>query len=283
MLERALAPVPVSALAPPCAPPPVADPLLCDWVAFDDRRRSANVMPDATQQHFEHMRSYTPPPSFQAWDEARTAAAIDAIATDPLILKYAGQVKKQSRYNDHDEAAQQADIRQKLLQRTADLLRAAYDLPPIPVTLERLDGDMRYSIAGFYMPHAPKIVINYEIQAGITDSYVEMLDTILHEARHSIAADMAYMLLNGEIDRDDVRAPFAAAILLNSKEYISSDRADHVDTGFTIFGNAYSLQYSERDAFAYGRAVTARLTARMNCQTMGWDCLRAQAQRLSPL
>lgn len=282
ILARMLASVHIAALVPDCETTPQADPALCAWIAYDEQRiESAGKRPPAygpfttaAQGNFEHMRAYAPPESYRLWDEERTAEAIDAIINDPQIIEYISLIKKQNRYQDQEEALFQAEIKQKLLQRTSDLLRAAYGLDPIPVALRRFDEDVRYSAAGFYNPHSPSILINYEIMIGKTDSYVSMLSTILHETRHSIDSDFAYMLLTGQMEPDDVRAPHAAAMLLNSKEYISYDDAGMIQTG--LFENAYRLQYTERSAFAYGNEVAARIISDMFCKNIGLTCARAQ-------
>ena len=280
----ALADADVGALAPDCADTRVAatDPALCDWLAYDKERVARGglygAFTDEAQAHFEHMRAYTPPASYLAWDRERAAAAAHAIADDPFIRENYLRVKKQNRYEDSADAREQYTIKQQLAQRTVDILRESYGLPSIPVLLQHLPGTPP-EVRGYFFPTQPHIIINYNIQTGITDTYDAMLNTLLHEGRHSIDNDYAYMLLHGKMARNDVRTPHAAAILLNSKEYISSDDAYFIDAGITLLENAYSLQYKERIAFDFGSTLAAAVTGRLYCRDAGLSCAAAKTRR----
>lgn len=280
----ALAAVDVGALAPDCTNPRVvaADPALCDWLAYDQKRIARGGLYGAftrdAQAHFEHMAAYTPPASYLEWDRERAAAAADAIAADPFIRENYLRLKKQNRYENITEARAQYTLKQELAQRTVDILREAYGLPSVPVLLQFFPG-VPPEVQGYFIPEKPHILINYNIQTGLTGTYDAMLGTLLHEGRHSIDNDYAYMLLRGEMNRDDVRAPHAAAILLNTKEYISHSDADFIDSGITLLENAYSLQYKERTAFDFGAAMSASVTGRLYCREVDLKCIAAKARR----
>ena len=259
----------VAPLTPPCPPAPASGGFLCDWIAFDERRMNEpenDYSPHApqAQAHFEFTKNYTPDAAFRAWDEQRFRAAISAIVADPFISKTYLHVVEQADYTDTAHAVNQSDLKQLLLQKTADLIRAAYDLPPIPVVLMKLG---RYSgINGSYQPTAPFILINYDIHQALTNSYAAMLGTLSHEVRHSIDADFAAQLMSGKMARTDVRAGHAAAMALNFKEYISHRDSRMVDSGH-FFYDSYRLQYIERYAFEYGNALASRLIGELYCDT----------------
>lgn len=257
----------VAPLAPPCLLTAANDTTLCDWIAFDERRMDSGdnrygPYTRRAQAHFEFSKTYTPDAAFRAWDEQRFSTAISAIVADPFISKTYMRVVEQADYTDASDALDQGDLKQLLLQRTADLVRAAYDLPPIPVVLMKLDS---YSgINGSYQPTAPFILINYNIHNGLTTSYAAMLDTLSHEVRHSIDADFAAELISGRMARTDIRAGHAAAMVLNFKEYISHRDSNMIDSGH-FFYDAYRLQYIERYAFQYGNNFTQRLIGALYC------------------
>jgi hypothetical protein len=282
LASYALSDVHVAAMAPDCTNKPPADPALCAWIAFDEgriaRRAPYGAVTNDAQAHFEHMRDYQPPESYRAWERERARAAADAIAADPFIRDNFLRVKKQNRYTDLADAQEQSALKQNLAQRTLDLLREAYGLPPIPVTVHYIKGESP-SLRGYFVSEKPHIVINYNIESGLTGSYDAMLSTLMHEGRHSIDADYAHMLLTGKMAHDDVRAPHAAAILLNHKEYIFSRSADFIDPGFVLLENAYTLQYMERTAFTFGNAQAAAIVNRLYCKDVDMTCVAAKTRR----
>ena len=257
----------VAPLAPPCPPSPAAlsDRALCAWLTFDERRmrdtgnRYGPLSP-RMQDHFAHMKNYTPDAAFQAWDEERFNRALSAIVNNPFISANYLRVTQQRDYKNTAQAIEQATLKQNLLQETADVIRAAYGLRPVPVALVRMSN----GVGGSYLPVAPSIMINYDIQTGLTDSFAAMLETLSHEVRHSIDADFAALLASGEMERTDVRAGHAAAILLNFKEYIAHNDASHVPSGH-FFRDSYRLQYIERHAYEYGKSFAARLIDALYC------------------
>lgn len=251
---------PVAAHLPAC---PDAASTLCAWAQFDkDKIAGApgNYDGDApwAQAHYSYMRDTEPSAAFIAREDEILRRAVAAIAADPFLRAHFDQVKRQTLYKDKDEAAQQAQLKQDILQRLATIVRDAYSLPPVQVLLYSYPADRTLGVIAHYDPLIHRIGVNYDAFHSTTNSFAHMIQTIMEETRHSIDHDYALLMIKGAMAPDDPRHEHAAAIALNSKDYISTYKdALYRERGWE--DRAYERQYIERTAKAFAATAAARI------------------------
>lgn len=239
---------------------------ICAWAAFDSTNKITGKRyedtPALAMHHFSSFIGlYDPPPEYTAWENERLRAAHDAIESDAYIIAHRYKIKPQSDYKDIDDAREQAGMKSTLLQRTADHIRAAFDLPPIPVILYKIPiikgkfaNTRGWQIKAAYSPGTDLIEIDYEWGENSTDNWGQIINIIGEEVKHSIDAHMAYDLISGTMASDDFRAPHAAAVAINMSNYVvgpaeSMLKAQGID-------NAHVRQYIERRAKIFADALT---------------------------
>lgn len=251
---------PVAAQLPSC---PDATSTLCAWAQFDKDHIAGSpgnydgAAPWA-QAHYSYMRDTQPPAAFIARENEILQHAVTAIAADPFLRANFDKVKQQTLYKNKDEAAQQAQLKQDILQRMATIVRAAYGLPPVEVLLYSYPADRSLGIIAHYDPLIHRIAVNYDAFHGTTDSFAHMIQTIMEETRHSIDHDYALQMIKGTMAPGDPRTEHTAAIVLNSKDYISTYKdALYRENGWE--DSAYERQYIERTAKAFAATAAARI------------------------
>ncbi len=259
---------------------------LCIWASFDpfkdmtssERRTiSTDKYPDDEQFDLQtyFQEKFKPSKEYRAWENERMEEAINAIAQDSFIQDAHDKWKSQSDYEDVADAEEQYTLKREVFQRVSDHIRDSFGLESIDVSMYVFQPYQMDTLA-FYSPATDSIAVNYSAYGNVTRSMERALTTIIEEAKHSVDSAMMGMYMRGEISNDDIRAEHAAAIWLNTKEYIGSGKSwrfpmmDNLWDFAITMGQpdfrAYERQYIERNAKKVSERSAEKILEKLKCR-----------------
>ena len=212
----------------------------------------------------EFMARFEPSTAFKDRDNTLMAGAIravlgsDAYRNASTRLVPVSQITAQNR----DE---QFHLRRNLMQFTADAIRQAYGLTPLPLYFDDFpayaDATAAVMIPAGYvqdMGDTALILVNY-LGASTNDIY-KIIEFIAHEVRHANDYDDRRSLLNREFDKHDDRFTHISTIILNGNAQIPLCSAStYAMRECPEQYNWYRNQYIERSAFSFGEKFIQKL------------------------
>jgi hypothetical protein len=245
---------------------------LCVWQQADPFISPFSMSLNNTTFHSlrAFQEEFAMPENYQAWQQERFTAALEAIENDPAITSAARAWRSQDFYRSDAEALAQYTIKQGAIQAVSDHIRHAFGYQPIPVILEPF-SIFDEGIMAYYDTEYDFIHVNYRWDYGVTYSFDTMLETMAEEAMHSIDTAMAHEFLRGAMNEDDPRYLHAASIILNKKNYVMPDaetvyRFRDLAWWQTLLRtapqrtfDAYEDQYIERTAKDFARNMVREL------------------------